>query len=84
MNVCICGGGNLGHVTAGYLSSKEGFDVNILTRHPERWSGSLEITLPDGKSVIGKLGKVTSDPASVIPQADIAIICLPGMYIRQY
>ena len=82
MNVCICGGGNLGHVTAGYLSSKEGFDVNILTRHPERWSGSLEITLPDGKSVIGKLGKVTSDPASVIPQADIAIICLPGMYIR--
>lgn len=82
MNFCICGGGNLGHVTAGYLSSKEGFDVNILTRHPERWSGSLEITLPDGKSVIGKLGKVTSDPASVIPQADIAIICLPGMYIR--
>ena len=31
-NVCICGGGSLGHVVAGWL----GGNVSILTRSPER------------------------------------------------
>ena len=83
MNICICGGGNLGHVTSGYVASKKNFNVNVLTRHPERWSTSLEITLPDGKHSIGQLSKVTNKPSDVIPQSDIVIICLPGMYIRQ-
>lgn len=83
MNICICGGGNLGHVTSGYVASKNNFNVNVLTRHPERWSTSLEITLPDGKHSIGQLSKVTNKPSDVIPQSDIVIICLPGMYIRQ-
>lgn len=83
MNICICGGGNLGHVTAGYVSSKDNYSVSVLTRHPERWSKSLEITLPDGKNITGNLQNVTKEPSLVIPQADIVLICLPGMYIRQ-
>lgn len=83
MNICICGGGNLGHVTSGYVASKKEFNVSVLTRHPERWGDSLEITLPDGKRLTVNLANVTSDPSIVIPQADVVIVCLPGMYIRQ-
>ena len=58
MNICICGGGNLGHVVSGYLGAKSDVNVGILTRHPERWARQLEITLPDGSSVNGKLAVV--------------------------
>lgn len=37
MKICICGGGNLGHVVSGYLGAKSDVNVGILTRHPERW-----------------------------------------------
>ena len=83
MNICICGGGNLGHVTSGYIAAKKNFKVSVLTRHPERWGYSLDIALPDSIHLTGNLSVVTSKPADVIPQADIVIVCLPGMYIRQ-
>ena len=82
MNICICGGGNLGHVVSGYLGAKSDVNVGILTRHPERWARQLEITLPDGSSVKGKLAVVTKEPQDIIPQAEIVLLCLPGMYIR--
>ncbi len=82
MNICICGGGNLGHVVSGYLGAKPNVNVGILTRHPERWARQLEITLPDGSSVKGDLAVVTKEPQDIIPQADIVLLCLPGMYIR--
>ena len=34
INICICGGGGLGHVIAGVAAHK-GFNVSVLTRHPE-------------------------------------------------
>ena len=34
INICICGGGGLGHVIAGVAAHK-GFNVSILTRHPD-------------------------------------------------
>ena len=80
MNICICGGGNLGHVVCGYLGAKPNVNVGILTRHPERWAKQLEITLLDGSSVNGDLDIVTKEPQ--YPQADIVLLCLPGMYIR--
>ncbi len=82
MNICICGGGNLGHVVSGYLGAKSDVNVGILTRHPERWARQLEITLPDVSSVKGELAVVTKEPKDIIPQADIVLLCLPGMYIR--
>lgn len=82
INICICGGGNLGHVIGGYLAAKPDINVSILTRHPERWGRQLEVTLLNGSSVKGDLDIVTNDPSKVIPQTDIAFICLPGMYIR--
>lgn len=81
MKVCICGGGSLGHVMAGVLSSK-GLEVNILTGRPKEWEKELEIFLPDtNKTIKGKLNKVSSDPKIVIPHMDYIFLCLPGFLI---
>lgn len=81
MNICICGGGNLGHVCAGFLANR-GYQVSILTTKPERWSSVIEIVAPDG-TFTGKLAHVTSNPEIVIPQTDIILICLPGFAIHE-
>lgn len=81
--ICICGGGNLGHVVAGFLAAHGDCEVSLLTRHPERWQQQLEITTPEGTILQGAIGKITSDPKDVIPQADIVLLCLPGFSIRE-
>ena len=68
MKICICGGGNLGHVCAGFLADR-GHQVSILTTKPERWNTELKIVAPD-KTFTGELALVTSKPEEVIPQAD--------------
>ena len=45
--VCVCGGGSLGHVIAGYLSAKKGARVNILTQRPQLWQQELDIHTPE-------------------------------------
>lgn len=78
MNICICGGGNLGHVVSGYVAAKKDFSVSLLTRRPELWNKTLQIHTPGGKIIKGNLLQVTSNPKEVIPQADIILLCLPG------
>ena len=80
MNICICGGGNLGHVCAGFLANR-GHQVSILTTKPSRWGKSIEITAPDD-TFVGELAAVTSEPAEVIPQVEMVLICLPGFAIH--
>ena len=81
--VCICGGGNLGHVVTGFLAAHGDCEVSLLTRHPERWQQSLAITTPEGSVLQGTIHQITSDPAEVVPQADIVLLCLPGFSIRE-
>ena len=81
MKICICGGGNLGHVCAGFLANR-GHQVSILTTKPERWDAELKIVAPD-KTFTGKLTLVTSKPEEVIPQAELILICLPGFAIHK-
>ncbi|MBP5715199.1 MAG: NAD/NADP octopine/nopaline dehydrogenase family protein [Prevotella sp.] len=81
MNICICGGGNLGHVCAGFLANR-GHQVSILTTRPERWSSVIEIVAPDG-NFTGKLAHVTSMPEEVIPEAGMVLVCLPGFAIHE-
>lgn len=76
MNVCLIGGGAQTHVIAATLASK-GNSVNILTRRPAEWVGSLEIETPSGR-VCGKLSKVSAHPADVIPDADVILLTVPG------
>lgn len=81
MKICICGGGNLGHVCAGFLANR-GHQVSILTTKPERWNSELKIVAPD-QTFTGKLALVTSKPEEVIPQAELILICLPGFAIHK-
>ena len=81
--VCICGGGSLGHVTAGYLSAKGSAEVNILTGHPESWKHSINVLLPDGRRITGDIGVITSDAEEAAGDADVVLLCLPGFAIRQ-
>ena len=80
MKICICGGGNLGHVCAGFLANR-GHQVSILTTKPERWGSELKIVAPD-QTFTGKLTRVTSKPEEVIPQAEMVLVCLPGYAIH--
>ena len=83
MKICICGGGNLGHVTAGFLASQENVQVSLLTTKPECWSQYLEVIDGNGKTYRGKLERISSDPKQVIPESDIVLVCLPGFAIHE-
>lgn len=82
MKICICGGGNLGHVTAGFFAAQEDLQVSLLTTKPELWSQHLEVVDGNGKTYKGKLEKISSNPKEVIPGTDIILICLPGFAIH--
>lgn len=82
MKITICGGGNLGHVCAGFFSAQVGLDVSLLTSRPEQWSQQLEVVDQNGKIFKGKLDKISSVPKVVIPDADIVLVCLPGFAIH--
>ena len=79
--ICICGGGALGHVCAGVLSSQA--EVRILSGHPDKWSRSLTVTDPDGKVFNGTLSEVSSDPSRVVSGSDIILLCVPGHLIEK-
>ena len=81
--VCICGGGNLGHVVAGFMAAHGDCEVSLLTRHPDRWQQQLEITTPDGTILKGELKTISADPNEVVSPADIVLLCLPGFSIRE-
>lgn len=80
MKICICGGGNLGHVCAGFLANR-GHQVSILTTRPELWNSEIEIVAPDG-IFTGQLSQISSRPEEVIPQAEMVLVCLPGYAIH--
>ena len=82
MNICICGGGNLGHVVGGFIAAKEEYKVSILTNRPEKWSNTLLIQLPDNTLLKGHIYKITDQANEVISDADIVFVCLPGPYIE--
>jgi len=81
MNICICGGGNLGHVVAGFLAVQEDNYVSVLTRKPERWADTLEVIDPNGLIFKGEVHP-TDNVALAVADADIVIICLPGFAIH--
>lgn len=81
--VCICGGGNLGHVVTGFLAIHGDCEVSLLTRHPECWQRQLTIRMPEGDTRQGEVACITRQPEEVIPKADIVLLCLPGFSIRE-
>ena len=82
MTVCICGGGSLGHVIAGYLSAKKDMEVNILTQRPQLWKHELQISTPEGEMLYGKLNIISDNPKEALHEVDIILLCLPGYAIK--
>lgn len=80
MNITICGGGNLGHVCAGFLGVEN--NVSLLTTRPERWASEIKVTDLNGKMYSGRIQEKSSRPEDVIPEADLVLICLPGYAIH--
>ncbi|MBO5629286.1 MAG: NAD/NADP octopine/nopaline dehydrogenase family protein [Aeriscardovia sp.] len=81
--ITICGGGNLGHVCAGYLASQSDIEVSLLTTKPNEWSHRIEVIDPKGKVYNGVLAKISDKAQEVIPEAEIVLLCLPGFAIRE-
>lgn len=81
--ICICGGGNLGQVIAGYIAAKKGYIVNVLTRKPYLWNQEIIVRLPDGKKIIGRLNIVSDNPAEALKDVNIVLFCLPGTANRE-
>lgn len=83
MRITVCGGGSLGHVCIGVLSECEEVKVSLLTQHPENWNSTIIVKDNSGKEFEGHLQQISSDPAIVIPSADIVLFCLPGFLIEK-
>ena len=80
--VTICGGGNGAHVAAAYLASK-GVRVQVLTRQPDRWAPTLELSTAGSSwaargTVTGRLHRVSSHAQHVIPQSDVVLVAAPA------
>ena len=82
MNICICGGGNLATVCAGFFAAQEAVTVNMLTRKPEAWAKEVEVIDPKGRCFRGPLERISDRPEEVLPQAEIVLLCLPGFAIE--
>ena len=81
MKICICGGGNLGHVVAGFIAAQKKYEVCLLTRHLKRWSQDLTIEAPAETTFSGHLDGLFSNAKEAVSDADIILLCLPGYAI---
>lgn len=80
--ICICGGGALGHVVAGYVAARGQVEVNVLTRQPGLWNHELQVATPQGGGFCGRLHLVTDDVRLALAGARVVLLCLPGYAIR--
>ncbi|HCY73705.1 MAG TPA: dehydrogenase [Rikenellaceae bacterium] len=80
--ICVCGGGALGHVIAGWTVYKKLAQVSVLTGQPKLWSTSLFVDTPQGSVLKGSLSDVSDDPKRVVADADIVLFCYPGYVIE--
>ena len=83
MKICICGGGSLGHVIAGWLSARNHAVVNILTGRPDNWNHEIVVDTPDGLLLNGYIAKISNKAEDVIPESDVVLLCLPGYMIAK-
>ena len=82
-NICICGGGNLGQVIAGYIAAKKDVKVNVLTRKPNQWKKEIIVRLPDNVTLKGRLNLVTDNAQEALSDMGIVLFCLPGTANRE-
>lgn len=79
MNICICGGGNLGHACAGCMAGAAAGElrVTMLTRRPERWQQQLYLTTPANSTPRLSAAFEVSGDAAVLRQAQLVMLTMP-------
>lgn len=81
--ICIIGGGNLGTVIACVAASK-GYHVDLLTGHPDKWNNQIHVNDLSDRSYIGVIHKISDDPSTLIPDANMVLACLPGNAVESW
>ncbi len=79
--ICICGGGSLGTVIAGWTAAKGKGDVSLLTGHPESFSSELSIDVLSTELIKGAVERVSDSAQDVVSDADIVLLAYPGYMI---
>lgn len=82
MKVCICGGGSLGHVIAGWSAARAKGQVSVYTSRPGEWASDIVVDTPEGDKLTGHIFKVSDDPREVVSPADVVLFCYPGYLIE--
>lgn len=82
MRICICGGGNLGHVMTAFLGSKPQVEVSLLTTAPERWAHSVRVSDCYGRVYEATPRCISASPEQAVADADVVLLCLPGFAIH--
>jgi hypothetical protein len=85
--VVVVGGSNSAHVLIPLLAER-GYEVSLLTRHPEKWSKRVRVDYLDSserlvRSAQGELKSVSSDYGKTLEGADLVILCLPVHVYRE-
>ncbi len=83
LNVCICGGGQTGHLYAGVLAELDYVHVSLLTRRAGELRlqlprAGIRVKLPGGEVLHGRPDVVFDEPSHMVPTADVIILALPG------
>jgi hypothetical protein len=86
LTTCIVGGGNSAHILVPFLH-EAGHHVTLLTRRPDDWKELIYCEITDGitgtvtHTHAGRIDCKSSNPADVVPNADVIILCMP---VHQY
>lgn len=83
MKICICGGGSLGHVCGGVLSSGKDVVLNIYTGHPGKWGKSVVVTDLNGEEYVAGINAVSGNPGEVLSGQDMILLCVPGYLLEK-
>ena len=83
--VTIIGGGSSAHAVIPLLS-KSGYEVNLLTSRPDSWNKKIRLEYQSETAEVkeifeGELNIVSNEPATVLKNTDIIILCMP---VSQY
>mmetsp|Transcript_69210 Transcript_69210/g.179910 ORF Transcript_69210/g.179910 Transcript_69210/m.179910 type:complete len:428 (-) Transcript_69210:371-1654(-) len=76
MIITLIGAGNSGHVCAALIEGNTNGRVKtqLLTHNPGVWkSNTPRVTFPNGDVQVGKIHKISDNPADLIPQSDIVL-----------
>jgi len=85
LDIALVGGGSSAHVLIPILS-RAGHRISLLSSRPEQWGRDIKMEVRNSNNVPireehGTLSAVSDDPAEVIPNRDIILLCMP---VHQY